>query len=63
MKALVLYITALLTVALLMSEVSLAWLALAVVDLTLISWLHNNITLYELVKYSGYKHWYKLLNN
>ena len=61
MKALVFYITAILSAMLLCSEVSMVWLVLLAIDLVLLSWCHNNITLHEFIKYSGYKTWYKFL--
>lgn len=63
MKRTVLYMTAVLTVVLLSTEVSLAWLVLLTLDIILIAWCHNNITLQELVRYSGYKQWYRMINS
>lgn len=63
MKGTVLYMTAVLTMVLLSSEISITWLVLLVIDIMLISWCHSNITLHELVRYSGYKIWYKYLNS
>lgn len=61
MKALVLYITAILTVVIFSTEVSLTWLFLIFLDMILITWCYNNITLKEFIKYSGYSTWYKFL--
>lgn len=61
MKALVFYFTAVLTMILLVSEINITWLVLATLDIILITYCHNNITLEEFIKYSGYKQWYKLL--
>lgn len=61
MKAIILYITFTISAILLCAEVSLTWLFLAALDAILIAWCYNNITLRELVKYSGYKTWYKMI--
>ena len=61
MKRLVFYITVLLTLIELCSEVSFYWLLLGTIDSILISWCYNNITLREFIKYSGYSTWYKFL--
>lgn len=61
MKALVFYITAVFTMILLVSEISITWLVFAALDIILIAYCHNNITLDEFIKYSGYRQWYKLL--
>lgn len=41
--------------------VSLTWLFLIFLDMILIAWCYNNITLREFIKYSGYSTWYKFL--
>ena len=61
MKALVLYIIAILTTILLCTEISISWLILGLVNIVLITWCYNNITLREFIKYSGYSTWYKFL--
>ena len=61
MKALVLYITAILTIVIFSTGVSLTWLFLIFLDMILIAWCYNNITLREFIKYSGYSTWYKFL--
>ncbi len=63
MKALVFYFTILLSLVLLSTEITLSWLVLLGIDIILISWLHNNITLKEFIKYSGYRTWYKIINS
>lgn len=63
MKAIVFYLTVVLTVLLLSMEVCLAWIILAMVDAILIAWCHNNIGIKEASKYSGYSTWYKFLKN
>lgn len=63
MKVILLYFTAILSVVLLMSEISLVWLLLLLLDIMLISWCCNNISLSELVRYSGYSTWYKFLKS
>ena len=62
MKALVLYFTALLSALLLMTEITPLWFILALVDIALITYLRSNITLKELIRYSGYDIWYKALS-
>jgi hypothetical protein len=61
MKALVLYITATLTVILLCAEISISWFILGLINAILITWCYNNITLKEFIKYSEYSTWYKFL--
>lgn len=61
MKAIIFYITAILTVILLCAEVSFSWFILGLVNAILIAWCYNNITLREFIKYSGYSTWYKFL--
>lgn len=63
MKRTVLYMTAVLTMVLLSTEICIAWLVLLAIDLGLIAWCHNNITLQEFIRYSGYKHWYRMINS
>ena len=63
MKALLLYTTAIITVIILSTGLSLTWLALVMLDMVLIALCLSNISFDEFIKYSGYKHWYKLLNN
>lgn len=61
MKALILYITAILTVILFCTEISFFWFILGLVNVILITWCYNNIALREFIKYSGYSTWYKFL--
>lgn len=61
MKAILFYFTAILTVVLLCMEINLVWIILAVVDISLIAWCYNNISVRALYKYSGYSFWYKFL--
>lgn len=61
MKVLVLYITAILTVVIFSTGVSITWLFLIFLNMILITWYYNNITLREFIKYSGYSTWYKFL--
>ena len=61
MKAIIFYITAILTVILLCAEVLFSWFILGLVNAILITWCYNNITLKEFIKYSGYSTWYKFL--
>lgn len=61
MKALILYITAILTIVIFSTGVSLTWLFLIFLDMILITWCYNNMTLREFIKYSGYSTWYKFL--
>lgn len=62
MKALVFYTSMLLSALLLCLEFSIVWLVILTIDILLVSWLYNNITLQEFIKYSGYKAWYKMIN-
>lgn len=62
MKATLFYITAVLTMVLLMTEMSLAWLIMGAVDIILILWCKHNISLREMSKLTGYDIWYKALS-
>lgn len=61
MKALVFYITAIVTMVLPFANLSLSWFFLCIADFMLLIWCRENITFRELLKYSGYSIWYKLL--
>nr|DAL92927.1 MAG TPA: hypothetical protein [Caudoviricetes sp.] len=64
MKAIIFYITFILSTLLLCSiELSFTWLVFVALDITLITWCYNNITFREFIKYSGYSTWYKFLRS
>ena len=64
MKAIIFYITfTLSTLLICCTELSLTWLVLAALDITLITWCYNNITFRKFIKYSGYSTWYKFLKS
>lgn len=61
MKAIVFYFTVILTTLILCMEPCLAGAVLAVIDILLVAWCYNNISIREASKYSGYSAWYKFL--
>lgn len=61
MKAILFYFTAILTVILLCMEISFAWTILAIVDIMLITLSHKYLSIRDVVKYSGYSAWYRML--
>lgn len=61
MKALVFYITAVLTMILVCSMPSLTWLFLIFLDMLLITWCAYNISTKEFIKLTGYNIWYKMI--
>lgn len=64
MKAIIFYITFILSTLLLCcTELSFTWLVLVALDITLITWCYNNITFREFIKYSGYSTWYRFLRS
>lgn len=64
MKAIIFYITFILSTLLLYcTELSFIWLVLVALDITLITWCYNNITFRKFIKYSGYSTWYKFLRS
>lgn len=62
MKATVFYITAILTMALLMTDITTTWFLLGTVNIALLTWCKANLTTRELTKLTGYDIWYKMLN-
>lgn len=61
MKATVFYITAVLTMILLTTNITILWLLIGIVDITLIAWCKSNITTREFTKLTGYDIWYKMI--
>ncbi len=61
MKAILFYLTAIIAMVVLMSEVSLVWLLLILADIVLFCMCKNILSLRDVVKYSGYGMWYKFL--
>lgn len=61
MKPIIFYITSILAMLLLCSEISFTWLLLAVVDIMLIAWCHKHLSLREFIRYTGYEAFYKYL--
>lgn len=62
MKATIFYITAILTTVLLMTNITLDWFIMGIVDIVLVTWCRSNITLRELIKLTGYDIWYKMID-
>lgn len=61
MKATVFYITAILTMALLTTNITTIWLLLGIIDIALLVWCKSHITTRELTKLTGYDIWYKMI--
>lgn len=61
MKAILFYLTAIIAMVILMSEVSLVWILLVLTDIALFCMCKNVLSLRDVVKYSGYKTLYKFL--
>lgn len=61
MKALLFYSTATIAMIVLMSEVSLVWLLLVLVDAVLYCMCKKALSLRDVVRYSGYSVWYKFI--
>lgn len=59
MKAILFYLTAIIAMVVLMSEVSLVWILLVLTDIALFYMCKNVLSLRDVVKYSGYKFYYK----
>lgn len=59
MKAILFYLTAIIAMVVLMSEVSLVWLLLVITDIALFCMCKSVLSLRDVVKYSGYKFYYK----
>ena len=62
MKAIIFYLTVVLSMILLCMEFSFIWAILALVDAILFEWCYSHISDRELCKYSGYSAWHKYLN-
>lgn len=62
MKALLFYITTLLTLVIICSEPSGLWALLVTIDIPLVLWGINNLTIKEVTKFTGYKAWYRLIH-
>lgn len=62
MKAIILYITIILTAILVSIEnISLVWLLSAVLDIALVLWCRRNISIRELSRFTGNNAWYKAI--
>lgn len=61
MKAILFYLTAIIAMVVLMSEVSLVWSLLVLNDIVLFCMCKSVLSLRDVVKYSGYGMWYKFL--
>ena len=59
MKAILFYLTAIIAMIVLMSEVSLVWILLVLTDIALFCMCKNVLSMRDVVKYSGYKFYYK----
>ena len=63
MKAIIFYLTAVLSTVLVCAEISFPWFILMIVNVILITWCYKNISFKEFIRYSGYSLWYKLLKS
>ncbi len=63
MKALAFYISCCLSFILICSEITVSWSILCLANIILIVWCRHNITFRELIRYSGYKYLYRILQH